>query len=270
MDLRGHRKVREIFSRSDYSGETNYVSVFGQVLGIEERGVYGGREQTVVLMRTEREWNKAMYVWILMEDTATLRDRLVRGAYVLVEGKMATKYGFNKLAVSHTFILPDRVMEIVDEVSEMERHDEFYLNYTVNNRVVLEGTILNEPWREYIPPAKSYVTRFAFEYELYGKRRKIYCTVWDTVTGSGSLKKGDRIRVTGSFSLLKKERGLVIKDGVILEARKNKLDSYVIVVQRIESVSEPVVGDDGETVADSSSEDVSGLSDTTDSTDATD
>lgn len=234
MSIDKEKYIKECFEREDIiTQEKNKVYVLGTLLGVEEEGIFNGREHYIVLMKTEREKNKPLLVWVVFRKEQKTKDLILRGNKVFIEGYMATTYTFNSKAVTHTFIVPEKVYEI-DKDIEIEKKRDFYLNYTVNNRVILEGRINIEPWREYIPPADNYVTRFSIDYEVKGKKRSMYCTVWDTVNDIEELKKGQRIRIVGSFNLLKKERGLKIENGVVVESRKNKLDSYVIVAQRIE------------------------------------
>ena len=225
---------------SEVTGSSNRVLLYGELLGVEETGVCNGVSSDIVLMRTERDRNKALYVWVALPSAMGIRERIGDGMYVYVEGFMETVYTFNDLAVSHTFVVPELFCE-VDGLFELPTTDEFYLNYTMNNRVEIEGVVNKEPWREYIPPARNYVTRFSIEYEVRGRKRSIYCTMWDTVNEVGLIERGDRVSIVGSFSLLKKDRGLEYGDGVVTAVRKNKLDSYVIVVQRLERLGNSIV-----------------------------
>lgn len=227
-----NNKIVNGFNKTDFETDKNKVFILGELLGIEEKGNFLGKEHVIVLVKTERDKNKALYVWTVLPDTIETRELISSGNKVFIEGRMGTSYNFNDRAVSHTFIVPDEISEVTEKI-ELDKKDEFYLNYTINNRVILEGTINTEPWREFIPPANNYVTRFSMEYENDGEKRSIYCTLWDTVNDIGKLKKDQIVKVVGSFNLLKKERGLVIENGIIVESRKNKLDSYVIVVQKI-------------------------------------
>jgi hypothetical protein len=231
------------FNRNEFELDKNKVYVLGELLGIEEDGEFLNKEHVIVLLKTEREKNKPLYVWVVFPNTNDTKDLIKKGNKVFIEGSMYTSYSFNDKAVSHTFIVPEEVSEVVEDF-EIEKSNEFYLNFTVNNRVILEGKINNDPWREFIPPANNFVTRFSIEYECGKEVRSIYCTLWDTVNDVGDLKRDQLIKVVGSFNLLKKERGLKVVNGVVVEARKNKLDSYVIVVQKITLVGKEVKVED--------------------------
>ena len=212
---------------------SNRVVLYGEVLGVEESGDYMGVASDLVLVRTSRSSNKGMYVWVLVSREVGLSRLVGDGMYVYVEGYLNTVYTFNDLAISHTFVVPEVMCEY-EGLMELPSDADFALNYTLNNRVELVGVVDREPWREYIPPVRNYVTRFSVEYEVEGRKRRVYCTVWDSVNELGELRKGDRLRLLGSFTMLKKERDLEYGDGVVTHARKNKLDSYVVIVQRME------------------------------------
>lgn len=231
-------KIKKIYGESveDYQYD-NKVFVLGELLGVEESGLYNGIQQDLVLMKTERAGNKPLYVWIVLPKHEKTTALIKRKGKVFIEGFMTISYTFNNRAVSHTFIVPKKVDILTEEV-EIEKSSDFYMNYTVNNRVILEGVVSGEPWREYIPPADNSVTRFLLEIKVGNKKRKIYCTMWDTVNDIEDFKVGMNVRVVGSYNMLKKERGLVIKDGIVVESKKNKLDSYVVVVQRIELIED--------------------------------
>lgn len=221
----------------------NKVLILGSILGIEEEGIFEGEKSYVVLIKTERSKNKALYIWVLFKDKELLDGLISKDGLIFIEGKMCNHYRFNEKAISHTFIVPDSITS-VDDYVEIGKSDKFHLNFTVNNRVCLEGSIVSEPWREFIPPANNYVTRFLLKFNFNGEESSVYCTIWDTVNNLGTLKKDMKIRVIGSFSLLKKERGLLVEDGVVIESKKNKLDSYVIVVQHIELVDGELIKED--------------------------
>ena len=108
----------------------------------------------------------------------------------------------------------------------------------MGNRVIIEGKILEGIWIEHIPTVNKDVTRFLMEIDVKGKKRNVYCSMWDTINNIEELKSGLEVRVIGSYAMLKKERGLVIKDGIVVESRKNKLDSYVVMVQKIELIND--------------------------------
>ena len=218
--------------------ESNKVSLIGEFLGIEEEGLYNGKRSMVVLFKTNRDKNKPLYVWIGFEDNKTntnfILDNLNKKVYI--EGYLTVVPVFNDKAISHTFIVP----EIIDILSDEEVNginnvnvSDFVTSYTVNNRVVLEGKIVGEVWKEFIEPVNNHVTRFQIEIDVNNKKRRIYCTVWDTVKDNEEVKTGIEVRIVGSYTMLKKERGLYYKNGYIIESRKNKLDSYVVIVQKI-------------------------------------
>lgn len=234
------KNVKNAFDKDSFVEDSNKVWVVAKLLGIEEAGFYGGSDKNIVLAKTSRGDNKDQYVWVVLSKEEEMTKLVINESLVFIEGYMSTSYVFNSRAVSHTFIVPDNINRLEGEV-ELEKKDDFYLNYTMNNRVVLEGVIDKEPWREFIPPANNYVTRFSIKYKENGKSRSMYCTVWDTVNDVKDLSKGKKVKVIGSFNLLKKSRGLQVKDGYVTEVKKNKLDSYVIVVQRIELLDSGLV-----------------------------
>lgn len=238
---RGYRELsyggfdidRVVAGYAGLSDSSNRVVLYGEVLGVEEDGDYMGIPSDLVLVRTCRSRNKGMYVWVLVSKDVGIRDLVGDGMYVYVEGYLNTVYTFNDLAVSHTFVVPEVLCEY-EGLFELPSASDFSLNYTLHNRVELVGVVDREPWREYIPPAKASVTRFSVEYEVEGRKRRVYCTVWDSVNDLGEIRKGDCLRLLGSFTMLKKERDLEYGDGVVTHSRKNKLDSYVVIVQSLE------------------------------------
>lgn len=230
--------INKITDLTLLDSETNKVSLIGEFIGIEEDGFYNGKRSIVVLFKTNRDKNKSLYVWVGFENNNKnvnfILDNLNKTVYI--EGYLNVTYTFNDKAVSHTFIIPE-IIDILKEEEILEINNtnvsDFVTSYTVNNRVLLEGKIVGEVWKEFIEPVNNHVTRFQIEISINDKLRRIYCTVWDTVNDIEELKAGLNIRVIGSYTMLKKERGLIYKDGYVIESRKNKLDSYVVIVQKI-------------------------------------
>lgn len=230
--------VLQKFNETNINNFKNKGLFYGEFLGQEEDGVFNNMEYTLVLMKTARDNNKPLFIWVALPKTRETKEFITKntGKKVLVEGYICVTYNFNDKAVSHTFIVPE-ILEEVDEVI-LDNHEDFYMSYTMGNRVIIEGKILEGIWIEHIPTVNKDVTRFLMEIDVKGKKRNVYCSMWDTINNIEELKSGLEVCVIGSYAMLKKERGLVIKDGIVVESRKNKLDSYVVMVQKIELIND--------------------------------
>ena len=210
----------------------NKVLLIGELLGIEENGFYRGTAYNLVLMRTTRSQNKAHYVWILLPQTANYLHMIKEQPFVYIEGILTVSPTFNNKAISHTFITPTKMIPL-EGTLDLEDVEDFALNYTRSNRVLLEGRVIGTPWKETIIPLNKSVTRFPMLINVNNTTRKIYCTIWDDVNPLESIEKGMKLSVLGSYTMLKKERNLEITDGYVSSSLKNKLDSYVVLIQQL-------------------------------------
>lgn len=231
-----HQYINDTYEQLTLSTpEPNKLILLGELLGIEESGFYRGNRYSLVLMRTVRAHNKPHYLWLILpENDETLR-MVQENQVVYIEGHLIVTPSFNNRAISHTFVEPSTLLVVPENIGITEAED-FPLNYTLCNRVVLEGKVIGVPWKETIPPLNKSVTRFPMLIQVNNTIRKIYCTIWEDMNTIGPIENGMILRVLGSYTMLKKERNLTIKDGYVTNCLKNKLDSYVVLVQQLQEV----------------------------------
>lgn len=216
--------------------DSNSISLYGKFLGVEEQGIYKNTEYFVVLMETYRNKQKPYYVWVLLDTNTIEAIKLHKDSRFYVEGNLNVSYTFNEKAITHTFVVPKEILKLEESTQPIEfpRNETFHENFTVGNRTIVEGKITDNIWKEGISGTDKEITKFQISTLIDNKVRKLYCSVFDNNPVKDLIKEGAYVTLVGSFTMLKKERGLLIENFEVVESKKNKLDSYVIIVQHID------------------------------------
>lgn len=212
--------------------QDNRIFALGTLLGVEEVGYHNGVEKFLVLMKTERYENKPQYLWVVLEKNDANFEMILQQKVMLIEGYVDNCTTFNNLARSHTFMVPEKMTETVNNKC-LKGPAPFHLDYTVNNRTLTQGVIVGKPWKEEIPKIDQTVVRFKVEVVAEHLVKEIYVSIWEKRLKGKELKDGMNIQFIGSLNMLKKERELVIENGYVVSSKKNKLDSNLIVIQHL-------------------------------------
>ena len=227
--------VEELIRDTNFENVQNKAMLVGDLIEIEETGIYAGIEQVIVLVETTRRGGKRHFALAVMpkcEDT----DRLVENkARVFIEGYIATSFNFNSYMTKHQFVVPNRVVELEKNYEPRDMED-FYLNYTLLNRVVMQGVVHTNPSELYIEKTGLYIYKFKLRYmDVGGREKTVNCDMWETVNDLPDLRKDMNIRVVGGFEI-RNEKVLSMmgeKVGNSKDGNRGKETSYKILVQKI-------------------------------------
>ena len=213
----------------------NKAYIIGKILRLESKGVHDGVNQVLVCVEDLRESKKRNHALVLLPDCASTNELIEKNAIIHAEGILTASYTFNNLEKKHIFIVPNTVKELPEDF-KLDPIDEFYLNYTLYNRVILRGVISSEPTTRYIDSVGRSLMRFKLNFLGDGGREKsINCTLWETVNDLSHIKKGDEVGIIASFNItnrytLSRERS----EAENKETKETKdYTSYNLLVQKI-------------------------------------
>lgn len=190
--------------RGEYKGINNEAYIIGKIIKVEGEGIHGGVRQVIVCVEELRESEKKNHVLLLLPKCESTFKLIEKKSVIKAEGILTSSYTFNNNEKKHTYIVPSNV-EVLDKEYKLEAEEEFYLNYTLYNRVIMRGKVCSEPTFRYIESVGKGLYRFKINYEGDGgKESNINCTLWETVNDINKLSKGDKIFIVGSFKITNK------------------------------------------------------------------
>lgn len=218
--------------RNNFKDVYNDAFIVGDIVGIEERGIHAGVEQLLVLVRTHRKGSKSHFVLVMLPDCSETLDLIDKKSRIIIQGKLDVSFTFNFENSKYVFINPSKITE-VNRDFKMKELKEFYLNYTLYNRVILEGQIIGEPTRKFIKSSGVYLNKFKLKLKgMDGKNKTVNCTLWETVKDMVELRDGLNIKVVSSLSTNNSKIVGMEKNTPKVEGTVN-YNYYNLIVQKI-------------------------------------
>ena len=186
---------------SDFDGIYNNVFIVGDIVGVEGEGIYSGIRQKLVLIKTTRKGSKSHYVTVILPHCESTEKLIRNRTKVMITGKIDASFTFNTQNVKHMFIKPYGIKELPRDFS-IEDTGEFYIDYTIYNRVILEGEVVGTPTKKLIKSSGLYLYKFKIKFLGEGnKYRTANCTLWETVKDNVNIKEGLNIRIISCLSV---------------------------------------------------------------------
>lgn len=215
----------------DFEGVSNRAYILGDIVRVEGRGVHRGIRQLLVLVKSCKKIGKKSYSLVVLPDCKETESKVKRNARIYAEGILEVSYTFNNDEVKHVFVQPEVVKEIEGDVG-VEQDIDFYMNYTMYNRVVLNAVINTQPHKRRVKSSRAGLNKFKIKFKGGGGRyRTINCILWDTVNDLPELDVGMRVKVIGSLLVLNSD--IVDSNRTDDYSGKNKRTTYTLIIQKV-------------------------------------
>lgn len=222
-------RIEERIKDVDTKGVSNKSHVIGEITDLLGEGIHRGEEYYLVLVRAIKVEGRRNYVSVILPKEEEYKNLIDKKAIIYAEGAVVSSFNFNDNEVKHIYINPYKIEEVKEEF-KVERENEFYVNYTLCNRVVLKGVVDNKSTVKYIESMGMNLTKF----RLKSKSGATFnCTLWDTVKSIEDITEGLPVEIVGSMSVLTKD---IVNRHRRKEARVESNEdrtTYNILVQKI-------------------------------------